>query len=49
MVYECCVVIADSGWGIEQNRQQALLYVPHFGGVFSQTFQNELDVLAVHL
>ena len=47
MIYECCVVIADGGWGIEQYRQQVLLDVPHLGGVFSQTLQNELDVLTV--
>ena len=49
MIYECCVVIADGGWGIEQYRQQVLLDVPYLGRVFLHAFQNELNVLAVQL
>ena len=47
MIYECCVVIADGGWGIEQYRQQVLLDVSYFGRVFLHAFQNELNVLTV--
>ena len=47
MIYECCVIIADGGWGIEQYRQQVLLDIPNLGGIYLHAFQNELDVLAV--
>ena len=47
MIYKCCVVIADGGWGIEQYRQQVLLDVPYLGRVFLHAFQYELNVLAV--
>lgn len=49
MIYECCVVIADGGWGIEQYRQQVLLDVPYLGRVFPHAFQYELNMFAVQL
>ena len=47
MIYECCVVIADGGWGVEQCRQQVLLNVPHLRCVLLHTLQDKLDVIAV--
>ena len=47
VIYQCCVIIADGGWGIEQHRQQVLLDVPYLGRVFLHAFQYELNVLAV--
>ena len=49
MVLLVLIVEVHGGGRIVEHRQQILLHVPHWGGVFCQRIQHKTDVVGVQL